>query len=163
MSDRRGVSTVVDVTLCVLLVGAAAAVLVGAGVPADRPAPVADARAAAGIVTASTATVPYRVHGETRTANGTLAHLLVAAAARDARARPGDGVRAFHVGVRRVVRRALDAVPGPMQAVARWRPPSGGRVTVGEDPPPGAQVDAAVVRVPFASENARVVVRTWSP
>lgn len=165
-------STLLDATLCLLLVSAgtvAVSTVPGESGPAPATEGPASADARAETVATGTATVNYTLApgargtagadvrfptGEgpafCRTAHGTLAALLADAAM--GRVTIG-GQRLTHArddlaaGVRRTVHAA---VGGPRtQVVAVWSPyvgaPVRGRVTVGERPPPAADVRAATV------------------
>lgn len=153
----RGVSTVVDATLCLLLVSAAAVTLAGVDAEPDPRPP--DAGRVAEALTVTTATVEYRLPAgpvaedrpRNRTANGTLAALLADAARVDRRADGG-----FATSVRAHVARWLRQFPGGVQvrvAADRRQP-----LVVGGSPPHGAAVDAATLRF----DGMRVVVRRWS-
>lgn len=166
-------STALDAALCLLLVSAGAVAVSTA--PGDAGSTVvggsASADAAAETVATTTATVNYTLtpgegtsvesgpaaNGPTgsasalrRTAHGTLAALLADAALgrvtvggrRLARAR-----KDLASGVRAAVRAAVGGAHTQVRAV--WSPypgaPVRGRMTVGERPPPGADVRAATV------------------
>lgn len=172
-------STLLDATLCLLLVSASAVAVTT--VPGDHGstggASTATADAAAETLATSTATVNYtlapgarRVPGAgitfptregtsfCRTTHGTLAALLADAAM--GRVTIG-GERLTHArddlvdGVRGAVRAAVGGTH--TQVVAVWSPypgaPVRGRMTVGERPPPRADVRAATVVA--ASGDAR--------
>lgn len=154
----RGVSTVVDAALCLLLVSAAALAL--AGVERSPPPERGDAAAVAESLAATTATVDYRLPASAverdrprnRTAHGTLASLLADAARLDRRDRP----RGFAARVRTHVETWLRGFDARVQVrVDAGSPPP---LVVGRSPPPDATVDAATLRV----GRARVVARTWS-
>lgn len=163
-------STVLDAALCLLLVsaGVAAFATVDAAEPPGRHA-AADADAET--LSTATATVNYTLAPGARRATGTgvsfpdtngpefertvhgpLAGLLADAAL--GRVTVG-GERLTHARADLVsgVRSAVAAAVGgaETQVVADWRPypgaPVGGRVTVGADPPPDADVNAARVAV----------------
>lgn len=153
----RGVSTVVDATLCLLLVSAAALTLAGVDSGPNPQSP--DAGRVAEALAATTATVDYRLPAgavaenrpRNRTARGTLAALLGDAVRVDRRTDGG-----FVAGVRARVERWLRRFPGGVQvraAVGDRRP-----LVVGGTPPPGVRVDAATLRF----DRALVVVRRWS-
>ena len=167
MTDR-GISTVLDVATCLLLITAAVGVLLAAPTtdPTDdrRSAPaVADA------LTTSTAHVEYDAGpadresapsypsadgAYERSAHGTLAELLVAAAIADGRI---DGTRVVpgHEFGSRVETatgaRIGDAVDDDARVDARWEPypdaPVGGAAVVGTEPPPDADVETATATV----------------
>jgi len=149
----RAVSTVVDTLLFLLLVSAAALVVTEpvAG-PADIPA-----GDTAEVVATSTTTVEYGSGDEQvvrRRARGTYAGLLARAAVANATL---DGEQLAPAGppFAASVREETEAVLGAnAQVSARWAPypgaPVAGRVTVGPDPPPGADLHVARFRVPVA-------------
>jgi len=137
MTDRA-ISTVVDVALCLLLIGASVATLATATPPpaADTPDPTPVA------VVLATAT-----GGAPDGPGGTIADRLAGAAI--ATTRPTEpGVTA----TRHRVNATLATIPGHTQVVAVWRPyrgaPTTGRVTVGDTPPPMATVTTARLTVP---------------
>lgn len=164
----RAVSTVVDVSLCLLLTSAAVLVLVTAPAPAD-PAP-DRADETADVLATTTTTVHYalrppgrddgRLAGHPRSAferttRDTVANLLAAAAVRNAGldgtalSTAGDGLVA---SVTNATAGTLRNVTSSVQVRAVWTPyrgaPLTGTVVAGDDPPPGATVHAATVRVP---------------
>lgn len=170
MSDRA-VSTVLDVSICLLLVSAA--VLTLAGVPAPTADPAAGAAAeTAALLGSTTATVNYslaadvrQIDGEPafpvladpafdRSANATLAELLAAAAMANLsvageRVSPlGDD---FGTAVRNATRPLLAGPGWEGQVVVRWRPYRDahlvGGLVVGPSPPPGVDVYAARLQV----------------
>jgi hypothetical protein len=163
----RGVSTVVDVTLFVLLVSASVLSLSTAGTTVlEDPTAVGREEAAVETLATTTATVRYDLGTETRTGetvhrvrHGTLAELLGEAALA---AVTVDGTRLSPYGdgfvgtVGEAVRPVLD---GRMQVVATWTPYPGsslrGRVTVGPSPPPDATVHAATLAVDSGVPAAR--------
>jgi len=170
VSPDRGVSTVLDVVTCLLLVTAAVGVHV-AGQPSQSAlAEENEAAAVADVLTTSTAQVEYSVRPEStgerapaypdasaaayrRSAHGTLGELLAAATVADTRV---DGQRVFpHVEFRERVAAAtadrLGAIDDRIRVVARWAPyPNSsinGTVAVGPRPPPDADVEAATTSV----------------
>lgn len=146
----RGVSTVVDVSLAVLLITASVVTLVATGQPPTGDD--GDARKAASLIAATTVELDY----PDGTASGTLAGLLADAALPDT----PDG---FDAAVRRRTRETLQNVSTPVQVTAA---PLGGerRTTVGGRPPPSATVATTTFVVPAARNRTpvRIVVRTWS-
>jgi hypothetical protein len=149
----RGVSTVVDVALALLLVSASVVVVVAASPPAPQQGH--DARTLTTLLTATTARVP--VPGGA--ASGTVAGLLADAAAL------GPSRAGFADAVRDRVNRTLRHVTDPAQVIAR--PVGGGdAVRVGDRPPPTADVAAVSVVVPPRDREhgtaVRIVTRTWS-
>ncbi|WP_435361292.1 DUF7284 family protein [Haloarchaeobius sp. DFWS5] len=168
----RGVSTVVDVALCLLLVSASVVVLVGVGGPTE-PVDTTAADHAATLLTGTTATanyslapgarradqslVPFPQTAGTafdRTAHGSVAQLLARAAVANATIAGTPISHAsddFEVAVSNATRVRLDPISQDWQVVSLWRPTPGdsvrGQITVGADPPPRAAVSTAVVRV----------------
>lgn len=177
-------STVVDATLCLVLVSAAAVSFVG--LPADSADDAAAGRAdaVAETVATGTAAVNYTLapgarhaDGESvafrteagsafeRTAHGTLAELLSEGAVGGLWI---DGERPTRTSddFRRAVREATaNATPRGTRVVAAWRPyegaPVGGRLAVGPRPPADATVHAATLSVPsgFAAGDATAAAR----
>jgi len=163
----RAVSTVLDVSLCLLFVTASALTLVGTPV-ADRSNPdsapdIADE--VAEVLTTATASVSYGVGDRNRTAHDTLAGLLASAALADANSASALEFRS--VTTQRVTR-ALGAFDVAVQVVADPTPVGDsissadsardGIFVVGTPPPPNADVHAA--RVPV--RGVKFTVRTWS-
>lgn len=143
----RGISTVVDAVVFLSLLSAA--VLVVSVPPAEPTHLPADETAT--LLATGTATVTYEGPTEQRRATGSYAGLLARAALADAG--PGDRTPPVAARFRRAVRGAVGGVVGPRTHVsARWRPypdaPVAGAVGVGTEPPAGADVHAATVRVP---------------
>jgi len=169
---ERAASTVLDVCLFCLLVGAAAAVLTTVPAPADdRDADRADEAAAA--LARATATVDHEVcapDGDAclaRSDRGTLAGLLGRAAVANAtvEGRPLDPTRGgFVAAVRGRVAATLPSLAPDVTVgvTAVWRPyegaPLSGRLRVGPRPPPTADVHAATLSVPsgVAVDRARL-------
>ena len=160
----RGLSTVLDVAVCVLFVGAAAAV-VSTAVPAHSPSGTSAASAdAAQTVLDSTATV--RVGNATR--HGTVASLLAdAVVVRGSPRRSPDYVAA----VETVASRRLAATSAHVALTASWRPDPPCRpvaIHVGPTPRPDAPVDAVTLPVPTQNVTGcgralvSLTVRTWS-
>ncbi|KTG09712.1 hypothetical protein AUR64_08710 [Haloprofundus marisrubri] len=166
-------STVLDAALCLLLVSAAAVTL--ASVPSDSPelATDTDASQVAETLSTSTAEIGYTLAPGARRANdserfpvtdglvferyahGTLAQLL----AESTLATPTVGdERLTHTGddFQQQARAAVaQSIPPRTHIVADWRPHPGSSVgsktTVGEAPPPSADVHVAVLTVPTAT------------
>jgi len=143
----RAVSTVLDVTLCLILIGVAIGTLVAAVPGSDRTASVdGDPNAAAiGTVTAS---IPV---DEGRTAHGTLAQHLSRATVVGATL-GGEGVVAS--GYPDATRAAVENhTHDRVRITTRWTPypgaPLEGRLTVGPSPPSNA--DVAVTRLSIDS------------
>jgi hypothetical protein len=149
----RGISTVVDAVLFVLLVSTA---IVTMTLPGDAPgAP--DAGESAELLATTTASVEYELGSgaQTRTAHGTLAALAARAAVADARV-AGRPLSPASEGFVRAARGQIRDRLGPRTQVhARWRPyessPIRGSVEIGRQPPPTADVSARVLRVPVGS------------
>lgn len=145
MTDRA-VSTVLDVSVCLLLVGAAVLALVS--VPRPGPDPAAGrAEELATTLAGSTATVRYTAGGELRTARGTYAGLLGDAARAERANRTPD----FRAAVLNATRPTLGGDGWHAQVVTVWRPYEGttaGEVVVGPAPPRGADVHAATTVIP---------------
>nr|WP_318566847.1 hypothetical protein [Salinigranum marinum] len=163
----RGISTIFDVTLFLLLVSAAVLSVVTAGgsVTSD-PGTVGRDEAAVETLATTTATVRYDLGVDRRTNDtvqrvsyGTLAELLaeaalVSLAVDDERVSPYAG--GFVAAVGEAVRPALD---GRTQIVATWSRYPGsslrGRVRVGPTPPADATVHAATLVVDSGVPPAR--------
>ncbi|MFB6077345.1 MAG: hypothetical protein ABEJ80_00020 [Halarchaeum sp.] len=156
----RGLSTVLDVAVCVLLVAAAVAALttVAPDAPASDTHPSATARAALD----STATVTV----ENRSVRGTLAALLADAAVANAT----DAAPGYASAVTRVADRRLRATSRRAAVTATWAPPDCPRVSLaaGATPSPGAPIDAVTLAVPAENTTrcggapVHLTVRTWS-
>ncbi|WP_423745525.1 hypothetical protein V5735_06025 (plasmid) [Haladaptatus sp. SPP-AMP-3] len=153
----RGISTVLDVTLCLLLVSASAFVLVGAKRP-QSTARTRTAESTANVLTTSTAGLNYTIRTDDgairRTTRGTLAGLLGQAALANASVRGAELSRTndpFEHAVARRVRERLDH-PSRMQLLVRWEPYRNahlrGRFAVGKSPPPRVDVHAAETTLP---------------
>lgn len=141
----RAVSTVLDVAVCLLLVGAAVATLAAAPQPSDRPH---GARADSTVGTVATVTTTVPAGGERRS-HGTLAEHLATAAVADARL---DGAPVVETGYPGSVANETDALTGRQASVtARWEPYPGaplvGNVVAGEPPPPDADVAARTLTI----------------
>jgi len=139
----RGVSTVLDVSLCLLLVGVAVTTLV-VGVPADDEEPAVRADSTARTVATATATVPSGLGHAT---HDTLAGHLGTTAVLDSRIAGDRLTDSEYPGS---VREAVASSTGRRVFVtARWEPypgaPLSGGVSVGDRPPRDASV--AVTRV----------------
>lgn len=173
----RAVSTVVDVTVFLLLVGGAIATLVGGtgAIPAEGGNPSGNGNPAAEdarLLATNTATVNYSLAPATRspsddrtfhrtggsaferTAHGTLASLLadaaVAAAAVEER-RLSHASEEFERTLESTVRERLDRRGVRTNVEAVWKPypgaPLSGRITIGDSPPRDADVHAATLQV----------------
>ncbi len=171
----RAISTVFDVTVCLLLLSAAIVTLSLSGAEAGT----ADQTAAetASVLAATTADVEYRLDTERlaesldserlerrfadraawlddRRRHGTLAGLL-ARAAIGATELDGAELAPEAAGFRAAVAEAVAAaLPARTAVTARWRPypgaPVNGTVAVGGQPPAGADVRTATLELPVA-------------
>lgn len=134
----RGISTALDVSLCVLLVSAA--VLTLSTVPHDRKQPSTSPAATLGLLGSVTEPTDDR-H------SATPLERLAAAAISDARA---DGTQKGRQ--RQIVRELLNRTTGHRQVFLRWEPVPGlpvrGHVKVGPNPPESAAVDTVRTIVP---------------
>ena len=149
----RAISTVLDASMAVLLVSAAAVALVT--IPGDGSRP-ADPDATARAVLASTANATYHAQsGRKRSASGRVATLLGHAVVAKHRSTNPRFVRAVETSVTDV----LAELDSPVTVSAT----SGGtRITVGARPPPSASVAAVTHRVTVGNTSVFVSVRTWS-
>lgn len=153
LNGTRGVSTVLDVALALLLVSASVVVVLSVA-PATAPDR-ADARETAALLFSAGASVPYERSSGVARANGTVAGLLADAAV--VRTRERDRGR-FVAAVRAAAERTLRSVSGPAHVSATWRPyvgARGGRVAAGSPPPPGVDVDAVTLSVPLDERLGR--------
>jgi len=172
---NRATSTVVDVTACLLLVGAAVAVVLN-GAAIERATTESPAAARTELLATTTASVDYAlaVPGDPppwttnatatrqRTAHGTLAELLAEAAMSRV---AWEGHRLSRAGtefereVATTTRNRLHERGRRTAVRARWEPyegaPLNGTVRVGEWPPPDADVDASTVTVASPSPAVR--------
>lgn len=178
--DVRAISTVLDASLCLLLVSASAVTLAGTPVASEPTATVGPDTAdeTADLLTTSTARVSYEADaasgtGTARdrnlTVHDTLAGLLASAASADAGLEVADGSSAtaqnrstaFVRAVTERVGRALRRPDVGVQVVALRSPTApnsthGGRVVAGATPPDG-DVHAAG----FTVRRVEFTVRTW--
>ncbi|AUV81021.1 hypothetical protein C2R22_04555 [Salinigranum rubrum] len=165
--DERGISTVVDVSVFLLLVSAAVFSVVTA--PADPVgATVTPERDEATVETlaTTTTTVGYDLGVDDRTGepiervrHGTLAELLAEAAVANASV-DGTPTSPYAAGFVDAVRASVTPLfDGRTQVVATWRPLPGsglvGEVRVGPTPPAGATVHAATLSVDSGMPAAR--------
>jgi hypothetical protein len=162
----RAVSTVLDASLCLLLVSASAVTLAGtptgnsirAGSNSAIDPDTADRTAE--LLATSTARVSYPVADDSRrTTHNTLAGLLASATRADVRGTSDEFVRAVIEEINRTLRRHT-ATEIDVQVIAS-RVGDGantGRITAGKSPPPTADVHAAR----FELRETRLAVRTWS-
>ncbi|WP_424000038.1 DUF7284 family protein [Haloarcula salina] len=176
----RATSAVADVTVFLLLVGAATTVILS-GASAEHPPAANPAADQASMLAASTAHVSYNLtvpdtddrlppeHADRhrRTAHGTVAQLLGEAAMSNVTV---DGTRistagtGFESAVRSTARDRLGS-PGRKTSVrVRWEPYPGAPISseyrVGDRPPADANVRAATVTVPSGMENASAAARS---
>lgn len=178
--SRRAISTVLDVSLCLVLVSASVLTVVQA--PSERPLEEEDGvGATATMLSTTTAQVNYslapganranegagtfpRTEGEAfeRTAHGTLAGLLADAVmanvtVQDEKLTHFDDE--FQRSVSEAVRRTTDRQTENVHIVARWQPyPDShiaARVSVGERPLPTADVHAAKLTAPSGVSSVR--------
>ncbi|MFC6988061.1 hypothetical protein ACFQJD_03750 [Haloplanus sp. GCM10025708] len=166
-------SSVLDATLCLLLVSAAVVTVVTS--TPETPAGDGRADAVAETLATTTATVNYSLtsanaseSGDSgsidasldRATHGTLAGLLARAAVANVTV-DGERTTRAHDGFRRrIVRRVQRVVRANRTSVhAVWRPVRGvgirGEVLVGGRPPPNVAVHAAVLTVPSSYPTAR--------
>jgi hypothetical protein len=161
----RAISTVLDASLCLLLVSASAVTL--AGTPTADPGTGSGsatgpdtADRTAELLATSTARVSYPVADDSRrTTHNTLAGLLASATRADVRGTSDEFVRAVTEEINRTLRRHT-ATDVDVQVIAS-RVGDGantGRITAGKSPPPTADVHAAR----FELRETRLAVRTWS-
>ena len=141
----RGVSTVLDVAICLLLVGVAVGTL-AAAVPDDGRRSTVDGDQNARTVGTVTATVPVADGHET---HGTLAQHLARASILTAML---DGERLLESSYPAATRRAVERrTADRVRITARWLPypdaPLAGRLTVGPKPPSTADVAATRLTV----------------
>lgn len=160
----RAISTVFDVSLCLLLVSASAFVLVGVE-PPGSPIRMRTAESTVSVLTTSTAEVNYTIPTDTRrlrrTTHGTLAGLLGEAAFANTTVRGAELSRTTDPFERRVSRRVRERLDHPtnVQLLVRWMPYRnahlGGRIVVGESPSPRVDVHATVVSLPSGLPTVR--------
>lgn len=149
----RAVSTVLDASLAVLLVSAAAVALVAIPGSDQRPP---DPDDAARTVLASTTTAEYQTaNGSERTVSGRVGTLLAHAAVADDRSANSRFARAVEDAVADVLANA----DGHIAIVATA---GDGRIRVGERPPPSASVAAVSHEAVAENESVTITVRTWS-
>lgn len=175
----RAVSTVVDVTLFLLFVGAATAAVVN-GVTVESPEAGNPADDGTELLATSTATVEYQLRPagdpppwttnatarHRRSAHGSLAELLGEAAMSRVSvdgARVASAGTEFEAAVANTTRRRLHEWNHRSAVRARWEPYRGAPVNatlrVGQRPPPSADVRAATLRVPSPTPGVREEAR----
>ncbi|MDS0277394.1 hypothetical protein NDI85_06285 [Halomicroarcula sp. S1AR25-4] len=174
MVTGRATSTVVDVTVFLLLVGAAATAVVGA-VTVDPPEAANPAADSAELLATSTASVEYALDSpgrppewtanatarHRRTAHGTIAELLAESAMSGVTVhgeRLSTAGRGFERAVANTTRERLSESGRQTSVRVRWDPYPGAPVRattrVGEQPPPSADVRTATVSVASPMANA---------
>jgi len=165
----RAVSTVLDVTVCLLLVSAAVLVV---ALPETGPPPERTVDETATLLATTTGDVEYRLSTEAfeggatgtdthieesrwlhdRTRHGTVAGLLARAAVANATL-DGRDVAPETVGFRRAVRdETRPLLPERTSVQVRWEPypdaPLSGTIQVGEPPPAGVDTRVATLTIP---------------
>lgn len=149
----RAISTVLDASLAVLLVSAAAVALVTIPGGDQRPA---DPDAAARTVLASTTTAEYQTaNGSERSVSGRVGTLLAHAAVADGSSEHSR----FANAVADAVVDVLTDANGHITVVATA---GEGTVRVGERPPPSASVAAVSHEAVAENDSVTITVRTWS-
>lgn len=137
----RAVSTVADIALCILLIGAGVATVSTASPPPDRTGE--PATPVATVLAATTDTT-----GSSASGRGTIAERIAGATLTDARNPSSDPTLG-------IVNETLADLGVNAQIIAIWRPypgaPVDGRITTGKTPPPTAVVNTVRVTVPLAS------------
>jgi len=158
----RAISTVLDVTVCLLLISAAVFVL---ALPITEPPPDRGADETAAVLSTTTVDLEYRLSTEQfgagdetdrkplRTRHGTLAG-LAGRAALASLAVGGKQVAPETAGFREAVTAKIGAAtPARTFVTAHWEPYPGatvsGRIEAGPEPPEAADVQAATRRVPL--------------
>lgn len=176
----RATSAVADVTVFLLLVGAAATVILS-GASAEHPPTANPAAEQASMLAASTAHVSYdltvpdtddhlppeHVTRHRRTAHGTVAQLLGEAAMSNVSVegnRLSIAGKDFESAMRSTARDRLGS-PGRKASVrVTWEPypgaPINGKYRVGDRPPADTDVRAATVTVPSGMQNASAAARS---
>jgi hypothetical protein len=161
----RAISTVLDASLCLLLVSASAVTLAGTpatdagtGFGPDAAIDPDSADQTAELVATSTARVTYEGdHDATKTVHDTLAGLLTSALRADAT----DFARAVADEVTTTLRRYTSPDLGAQVVASEAGTESNessDRISAGSAPPPETDVHAAR----FALSETRFTVRTWS-
>lgn len=150
----RGVSTVVDVSLALLLVSAAAVGLVTIPEAEQRPP---DPDATARSVLASTLSTTYQAPGgDQRVVSGRVGTLLGEAAVSADR----DENPAFVQVVEASVAKLLARTDGRIEVMATV---GSATLRAGTGPPAGAAIASVTHDVAVGNESATITVRTWSP
>lgn len=161
----RAISTVVDVTLCLLLVSAGVVALT---LPVTEPPPDRDVDEVGSVLGTTSATVSYQLSPDQlspsaadtiedplyteRHRHGTVAGLLARAAISDATL-DGEQLAPEASDYRETVREETrNVIPATMSVTARWEPypdaAIAGVVSAGESPPETATVQTATLSVP---------------
>lgn len=167
MHRDRGISTVFDVLLFLLIVSAAIGLLVtGYSEESEQPT-METASDVVTILSTSTETIVYTPdHStvnttdiDTRSDYGTVAHLLATAAVLEAE-KSGEEIAAtpaYTQAVTEATKGATAPVEDRVQVRAIWEPvPDGsvkGEVIVGDSPPPDKDVQAASISIPVAATD----------
>ncbi len=158
----RGVSTVLDVSLGLLLMTAAIGVVVTQTTPAPPPDRAADT---ATLVATATESVTYTpgppgaVYNHSRHDHGTVARLLASAAIANAsiNGQPIAPAERYERAVTGATKNILASVDGQVAITARWVPVTGGPITgqvrVGPRPPPDVDVHAARVVIAVNTQD----------
>ncbi len=168
--NRRAVSTVVDVTVCLLLISAG---IVALTLPVSEPPPDRKVDNVAALVGTTTANVSYNLsyqdlpdlsvgqeqRSTRRHRHSTIAGLLAQAAITNVSVK-GPSVAPEAAGFRSAVRKAARRViPARLSATARWEPypgaPVSGTVTAGDPPPKHADYQVATLTVPVSAMALR--------
>lgn len=176
MRASRGLSSILDVSLCLLLITASAITMSNAPDPSRERPSKPDADATLEVVATMTAWIEYSSSGgprpqtgqdlrttqTNRTAHGTLAGLLAAATVSNASIH-GRRVKSVSPMFQRTVvsrtRRTIRKLGERVQLIVTWRPYPGshvrGTIRVGPSPPRFADVQAARMIVPLGTFNTR--------
>jgi hypothetical protein len=168
MTGDRGISTVVDVAVGLLLVGAAVGVVAGINPPAD-----ASPDTSGSVLLGTRMEVSSGADDPTARVTGAMGS-LIADAALAGTPPVSSRDRAFRRAVRSAVSRRLSKLGVPFQVVGFCRQgPMSASIVAGPDVPPDRPVRATVYEVPppeaLRNEtpsgrcDPAVVVRRWSP
>jgi hypothetical protein len=159
----RGISTVLDVAICLLLISAAVGTL------ALAPAGGADAVTVdeqANRLAATTADLEYTYGGSDRRAHGTVASLLARAALANVTVDDQPvtaGPTTFGEQLRSITRARVDAI-NRTQVVVCWEPyrgaPLRGTYRLGPSPPPHVDVSVGTVLVPTPAPAVRAAAQS---
>ncbi|MFP4117279.1 MAG: hypothetical protein ACLFSD_00300 [Salinivenus sp.] len=158
----RGVSTVLDVSLGLLLMSAAIGVVVTQTTPTPPPDRAADTATLLGTATESITYTPGpegATYNHSRHDHGTVARLLASAAITNASidGQPVAPAGSYERAVTSATKNILAGVDGQVAVTARWAPvedgPIAGRIRVGPSPPPDVDVHAARVVVAIDTQD----------